>query len=193
VYPSYISFIHKLQYTNTSIKRSYRKMKKQIEFFSAVTETMDRLGKSGCLLIAGRNGNPMTIGWGTIGIIWAKPVFTVLVRPSRFTHELIEESDEFSVNVLTEKYDGAIAICGTNSGRDMDKIERCGLTLEEGKHIAIPHIGESFLYYECKTIHKNNVVSASLDRSLRTAYYTKDDFHTIYFGEILGVYGERSS
>ncbi len=166
-------------------------MKKQIGFFDAFAETMERLGKSGCLLIAGKDGNPMTIGWGTIGIVWAKPVFTVLVRPSRFTHGLIEKSSAFSVNVLTKEYDREIAICGSHSGRDMDKIERCGLTLEAGKHIEIPHIVEAILYYECKIIHKNEVVSEALDRALLTGYYPKDDFHTIYYGEIHGVYGEQ--
>jgi flavin reductase (DIM6/NTAB) family NADH-FMN oxidoreductase RutF len=166
-------------------------MKKQIGIFDAFAETVDRLGTSGCLLIAGKDGNPMTIGWGTIGIIWAKPVFTVLVRPSRFTHELIEKSGAFSVNVLTQEYDREIAICGSHSGRDIDKIERCNFTLEEGNHIAIPHLEESFLYYECRTIHKNDVVSAALDRSILTGSYPKGDFHTIYDGEILGVYGDR--
>ena len=39
---------------------------------------------------AGGRHNTMTIGWGALGNIWGKPVFTVMVRHSRYTHELIE-------------------------------------------------------------------------------------------------------
>ena len=45
---------------------------------------------------AGGRHNTMTIGWGALGNIWGKPVFTVMVRHSRYTHELIEAHNELA-------------------------------------------------------------------------------------------------
>ncbi|MHC4507126.1 MAG: flavin reductase family protein [Planctomycetota bacterium] len=107
--------------------------KVKIDTFSAVAETMKALSGSGCLLVAGAERvNPMTIGWAEIGIVWGKPVFTVLVRPSRFTFGLMEEANEFSVNVPGEALADACMLCGTRSGRDIDKIAETGLTVEPG-------------------------------------------------------------
>ena len=60
------------------------------EHFAAVMRIM---GSRGLLLgsyDAKGNANLMTIGWGTQGIAWGKPVWAVMVRPSRYTYECIE-------------------------------------------------------------------------------------------------------
>jgi flavin reductase (DIM6/NTAB) family NADH-FMN oxidoreductase RutF len=170
-------------------------MKKQIGIFDAVERTLERLnentGGDGLLLIAGENGNPMAIGWANIGVIWGLPILTVLVRPSRYTFELIENSGEFSVNVLGPLYAEQILHCGTHSGRDEDKVSACGFALEQGKEIAIPHLREAEIVYECRTVHKNNVINAALDASIVKHHYPQGDYHSVYYGEILGVYREE--
>jgi flavin reductase (DIM6/NTAB) family NADH-FMN oxidoreductase RutF len=170
-------------------------MKKQIGTFDAVDVTLERLnentGGDGLLLIAGENGNPMAIGWATIGIVWSLPILTVLVRPSRYTFELIEKSGEFSVNVLEKRYAKQILLCGTQSGRDGDKVSACGFSLEKGNRISIPHLREAAVVYECRTVHKNNVINAALDGAIVKKNYPQGDYHTVYFGEILGVYREE--
>ena len=52
----------------------------------------------------------MTIGWGFVGVLWGMSVFLVAVRHSRFTHEFIEDSDEFAVNVPGGGLDKARAL-----------------------------------------------------------------------------------
>ena len=59
-------------------------MRKQAGIFDLFKETTDQLDGDGAVLLAGTPPNPMTIGWGTLGIIWGKPVFQVYVRPSRY-------------------------------------------------------------------------------------------------------------
>ena len=170
-------------------------MKKQIGTFDAFQKTIERLseksGGDGLLLIAGRNGNPMTIGWGTIGIIWKIPIFTVLVRHTRYTHELIEQSGQFSVNVLDDGYGKQIMYCGTNSGRDGDKVKACGFTLEHGTLIDIPHLREASVVYECRIVHRNEVTPETLQEGIYKHYYTREALHTVYNGEILGVFKEE--
>ena len=165
-------------------------MRKEIDVFDMQIETIIQFGKNGLLLVSGEKANPMTIGWGTIGIIWGKPVFTVLVRPSRYTFGLIEECNEFTVNVPSDELKKQVAICGTKSGRDLDKIKKCNFTITKGKNVSVHYINECYIHYECKVIHKNNVINAELNKNIVKKYYSTGDYHTIYYGEILGVYKE---
>lgn len=151
---------------------------------------MAGLGGNGLLLVTGEAGNPMTIGWGTLGIIWAKPVFTVLIRPSRHSFSLIESLPEFTVCVPTVDMRRTLSICGSKSGRDTDKIARCGLTLNASNSIAVPWIGECPVHYECRVLHRTEVKGEHLTPGVTTKFYTGEDLHRIYHGEILGVYRE---
>ena len=132
----------------------------------------------------------MTIGWGTLGVIWGKPVLTVLVRPSRRTHFFLEEHDEFTVCLPTEKMKDSVMLCGTKSGRDIDKISECGFVMEKGLQVTTPYIAQCPVHFECRVIHRNRVIPENLDAGVAGEYYSAGDYHTIYFGEILGAYRE---
>lgn len=106
-------------------------MKKKINVFEYSNEIMKAL-QTGVLLstnVAGKQ-NAMTISWGSLGVDWGKPIFTTFVRESRFTLEQLEKNPNFTINVPLGDYDKKIlSVCGTKSGRDMDKIKATGLTL----------------------------------------------------------------
>lgn len=88
---------------------------------------------------AGGRHNTMTIGWGALGNIWGKPVFTVMVRHSRYTHELIEAHNEFTVSFpLTAAFSKALGLCGSKSGRDMDNSPRQKSPLLKGRPLKCP-------------------------------------------------------
>ena len=73
-----------------------------IRYTDYFRETIQRMCEDGLLLVtSGADGKPnvMTIGWGTLGVIWGRPVFLVLVRPSRHTYRRLEQVGEFTVNV----------------------------------------------------------------------------------------------
>ena len=166
----------------------------EIGYTDRLMETFDIMGKMGLLLVSvDEKGKPnaMTIGWGTVGIIWGKPIFTVLVRPSRYTHKLIELTNDFTVNVPTEDLADVVAFCGSASGRNYDKFKEKGLTAIPSKNVKSPIIDECILHYECKVIHKNNVMKENLDGRIISSAYSSGDFHTIYYGEILSVYGNK--
>lgn len=83
--------------------------------------------------------NTMTIGWGGITHFWAKPIFIVPVRKSRYTYQLIDQAGEFTVSVPIENnLSQQLRFCGTNSGRDIDKFAAAGLTTLPGKLIQTP-------------------------------------------------------
>ncbi|MAG13447.1 MAG: flavin reductase [Spirochaetales bacterium] len=163
-------------------------MRKKIGTYDAMRETLDRLGKEGLLLATGKQANPMTIGWGTIGRIWGRRVFIVLVRPTRYSFSLLEALPEFSVNVPTDDLRKTVAFCGSKSGRDVDKISEYNLGLIPGESISVPTIQECSIQYECKVIHKSNVINGDLDPAIVAGSYAGGDFHRVYYGEILNVY-----
>ena len=87
--------------------------------------------------------NSMTIGWGTLGIIWEKPVFVAYVRQQRYSRQMLDECREFTINVPLGDYDRKIlGICGSKSGRDIDKIEAAGLTPVAPEVIGVPGLKE---------------------------------------------------
>ena len=167
--------------------------KEDIHYTTYLRETLEVLPLDGALLVsvdkAGR-ANVMTIGWGTFGWVWGKPVLTVLVRPSRYTYELLEESGEFTVNVPPRSMAETVAYCGSVSGRNFDKFEERKLTATRGKRVRAPIIEECAVHYECRVIHKNDVVPTTLAPEITQSAYRNDDYHRIYYGEILAAYAK---
>jgi flavin reductase (DIM6/NTAB) family NADH-FMN oxidoreductase RutF len=166
-------------------------MRKEVGIFDHFVLTMDKLKDGGLLLVSGTIGNPMTIGWGTIGIVWRQPMFMVLVRPSRYSFQLMEEGGAFTVNVPQAGLKEQVTFCGTHSGRDINKAEQCGFTLQQGYTGVIPFIKECSLHYECKIVHKNKIRQDNLLPEIQKQFYADGDYHTLYYGKILGVYKEE--
>ncbi|MCG8572588.1 MAG: flavin reductase, partial [Spirochaetes bacterium] len=102
-------------------------MLKKIEYHDYCNAFVKQLPKGAFLNVKGEEKvNPMTIAWATIGFLWHKPVLMVVVRYSRYTYDLLEKSKEFTVSVpLDDSLKKALLICGTKSGREIDKIKEC--------------------------------------------------------------------
>lgn len=165
-------------------------MKKKIDYREVIERTVKALEKGLVLLVSvdkNGKGNPMAIGWGTIGEIWGKPVFVVLVRPSRYTYSLIEESGDFTVNVAGEDMKETVMYCGTVSGRDYDKFKEKNLTALPSEFVKSPIIKECKINFECKVIAKTDIIPEFLNEEIKKSAYKQDDFHRVYFGEILSV------
>lgn len=119
-------------------------MKKKINVFDYAGDIMKALDK-GVLITTKADGkvDSMTLGWGTLGIDWSLPVFTAYIRKSRFTKEQLEKNPEFTVNVPYGAFDPKIlGVCGSKSGRDMDKAKELGLTLVDPEVISVPAVKE---------------------------------------------------
>ena len=127
---------------------------------TATKETILKVLAKGAFLTtaAGGRHNTMTIGWGALGNIWGKPVFTVMVRHSRYTHELIEAHNEFTVSFpLTAAFSKALGLCGSKSGRDMDKFAAAEITPAEGQTVKVPVIKGAGLHLECRIVEKREM------------------------------------
>ncbi len=164
---------------------------KELAYNVEASRKLDILSK-GAFLTTYADGkvNTMVIGWGSIGYMWRLPVFTALVRQNRFTHELLEKTGEFTVTLPYVDLPEAISICGTKSGRKLDKLAECGLRAVPSRKIAVPHLGIPGFHYECRVLYKTTMSSENLDKAIKELWYEKEpgDYHTMYFGEIMDSY-----
>lgn len=128
--------------------------------------------------------NTMTISWGGVGVIWDKPVATVYVRESRFTKELLDKSETFSVTFFEDKFQRTLKYLGQVSGRDEDKLKNARLTINE--HQGIPFIDEGNFIVVCKKLYSLPLTLDDVfDKDVEGKYYTTKDLHTMYLGEIV--------
>ena len=63
------------------------------------TDIFSKFDKEWALLNAGNMDkfNSMTVSWGGLGTLWGKPVATVYVRTSRYTHEFMDNGEYFKL------------------------------------------------------------------------------------------------
>jgi flavin reductase (DIM6/NTAB) family NADH-FMN oxidoreductase RutF len=151
---------------------------------------MNALTHGGLLLgayDAAGKANAMTIGWGTLGSVWSLPVWQVLVRPSRYTYQCIEQAGAFSVCVPTLAMADACAVCGSKSGRDMDKLAACRLAVLAGESAKAPDIAACPIVYQCQVVHANDIVPPRLAAEVQSGFYKSGNYHRIYSGKIVAI------
>jgi flavin reductase (DIM6/NTAB) family NADH-FMN oxidoreductase RutF len=171
-------------------------MKVDMNWIQHIDQLKGALSGDGVFLVAvdqDGKANPMTIGWGQIGIVWSRPVFTVLVRRSRYTHGCLLHSEDFTINVPTKgKLKEELLFCGTKSGRDVDKAKTLGLTLTPGREISAPIIDACSLHYECRILARKQLERGDLvSPDVLSMYYKSDDHHMIVMGEIVAAYADE--
>ena len=147
-----------------------------------------KIGKEWALVTAGDKNdyNTMTVSWGGIGVLWGKNVVYIFIRESRHTKKFIDKGEFFSLSFLGDAYKEALTICGKKSGRDCDKFVEANLT--PTFKLSIPYPDESNLVMLCKKMAAVPITEANMiDPELMSKWYTDNDMHTMYVGEILEV------
>ena len=102
----------------------------------------------GCRDEEGRD-NLMTAAWA--GTVCSDPVMvSVSIRKERFSHDIIENTGEFTISLTTTGLARATDYCGVRSGRDVDKFKEMKLTRLESAKIRAPGVAESPVVLECR-------------------------------------------
>ena len=102
----------------------------------------------GCGDEEGRD-NLMTAAWA--GTVCSDPVMvSVSIRKERFSHDIIENTGEFTISLTTTGLARAADYCGVRSGRDVDKFKEMKLTRLESAQIRAPGVAESPVVLECR-------------------------------------------
>jgi len=148
------------------------------------------IGKDWMLVTAGKPGdfNMMTASWGTMGWLWELPVTTIYVRPQRHTHNFTEREDFYTLTFFKEEYRDVLRKMGSVSGRDFDKMnyERLTPFVTENGSIGFE---EAYLVIECRKLYSTVFEQSRFhDQSVVDDKYPQRDFHTMYIGEITGVW-----
>lgn len=168
-------------------------MTKNINYEETAGQFLDALPRGAFLSVkSGDKINTMTIGWGSIGYAWKKPVIMVMVRYSRYTYDLIKDASDFTVSIpLDSDFKSPLAISGSKSGRDINKFEECKLTADNAQTVSSPVIGECGLVYECKILYRQPMTAEGLDPEIAEKMYADDNWHVLYFGEITACYNNK--
>lgn len=113
--------------------------------------------------------NILTIAW--TGILNSNPPMTYIsVRPTRYSHDIIQESGEFVINLTPSRLVRQADICGVKSGKDTNKFELTGLTPEKAEKVSVPLIAECPINIECRVKSVTNLGS-----------------HNMFIADILGI------
>ena len=162
-------------------------------FIKADTSTLNdnffkKIGSEWMLVTAGDSNsfNTMTASWGGVGVLWNKNVTFTFIRDSRYTLEFIDNSDYYSLSFFGGEMKKELAFCGANSGRDVDKIKETGLV--PVFDTSAPYFEQAELVLICKKLYKQKMTSDSFfDKSLSDTFYSDNDWHEIFVGEIVSV------
>ncbi len=135
--------------------------------------------------------NMMTASWGFMGEMWGEDSVAVVVRPSRYTMELINNSDYFTLTFYGE--DKSVhKICGSKSGRDIDKTKATGLT---------PIANDDYVYFDearlVLVVKKKYVQPMSkdflTDKAVDEKWYKDGDWHNLIIGSIERIYVKENA
>lgn len=146
------------------------------------------IGKEWMLITAGNEEkfNTMTASWGGLGVYGGKNVVEILVRPQRYTKEFVDTNETFTLSFFEDTYKKALALCGKVSGRDVNKIEKTGLTpaFTDGT----TYFEEAKLVFVCKKVYHSDMKNGTFDNTeYDESFYPEKDYHNVYIGEILKV------
>lgn len=120
------------------------------------------------------NYNIITIAW-TGTICSDPPMCYISVRPERHSHEIIERTGEFVINLTTEALARQTDWCGVRSGRDHNKFREMGLHPEQAQLVKAPLIAESPLNIECRVVEVKRLGS-----------------HDMYIANVVAINAEES-
>ena len=138
--------------------------------------------------------NSMAIEWGSIGVSWKMPIFTVYVKDQRYTYEFMQTTEIFTVSIINKKLFKKFALVyGTKSGKDINKEEAAGTHIKFLDDGGIT-FDEAEEVYVCKMLGKAYIQEKDRTPALK-GFYEKNkqywktmDPHGIFIGEIIGHY-----
>ena len=126
--------------------------------------------------------NMMTASWGGMGELWGLDVAVTVLRPQRYTRAFVEKADRFSLTFFGGDK-SMHGVCGSQSGRDVDKTALTGLTPVFG-HGTV-YFAQARLALICRKVYVQRIDPACfIDKTLDEKWYPEKDYHYMYVGAI---------
>ena len=129
--------------------------------------------------------NMMTASWGFAGVLWGAPTAIAALRPQRYTMEFMKSKDYFTLSFYGDNKK-IHAVCGKESGRNVNKTEKTGLTPLFDNDTEAPYFNEARLVLICKKVYAQDLDKNSfIDTDIVDKIYPENDFHTMFYGKII--------
>ena len=165
---------------------------KAVKLYEIAPDVLSRMANGGVFLtVNDKKGrfNTMNIGWGSVSCYWNEPVFIAPVRHDRYTYELLQDADSFTVSVpLDDGLREALKIVGTRHGNEVDKYALAHITPLDALSVDGKVVGECALHIECRIGLTMPMEPSAMAEAVRERWYADGDFHTLYFGEVAACY-----
>lgn len=146
-----------------------------------------RVAKSALLTATNEDGqiNTMTVSWGGSGILWGKEVCFVFVRPERYTFEFCEDGDTMSLSFFGKERKDTLALCGTKSGRDVDKFKECNLkfTMNNGACV----YDDAEITVILRKLYAQDLEEDCFESEIGKSFYQNGGYHRMYICEIKDI------
>lgn len=141
----------------------------------------------GALLTATSKGgkfNTMTVSWGGYGTLWGKRVCLVFVRPERYTYEFCEDGDILTLSFFDKDRADTLRLCGTKSGRCVDKIALCDLKFSVDTQGAVTY-DDAVATLKLKKLYAQDMQKECFTDTSPLKFYENGSLHRIYICEII--------
>ena len=149
---------------------------KEVKLYDVAPDVLDRMAHGGVFFtVQDKSGrcNTMNIGWGSLSCYWNGPVFIAPIRHNRYTYELLQNADSFTVSVPLD---------------DGMKEALAHLTPLDALSVNGKVIGQCALHIECRIALTLPMDPEAMDPAVRERWYGDGDFHTLYFGQVVACY-----
>lgn len=150
---------------------------------------INAIGNEWMLITAGTADgfNTMTASWGFVGEMWGKHCAIAAIRPQRYTKQFVDQNEYFTLSFYGENKK-IHAVCGKQSGRQVNKPQAAGLTPVFDAETGAPYFAEARLVLICKKLYTQPLKPSSFTpagKEIPATVYPQDDYHEMYYGEIV--------
>lgn len=125
--------------------------------------------------------NMMTASWGFAGEMWGNESVVAMIRPQRYTMEFVDNCDYFALSFYGDNKD-IHKVCGSKSGRDVDKTALTGLTPVFDNNTV--YFGEARMVIICKKQYVSRLEEDKFIDKEPLKWYSDKDFHYMIIGKI---------
>ena len=161
-------------------------MLKQVDPKALDQNVFSLIGDLWMLITAGtaEHCNTMTASWGGLGVIWGSPAATCYIRPQRYTKEFVDREEYFTLSFFDGSFRPQLTLCGSKSGRDVDKVKECGFTVKTAQ-CGAPYFEQASLVLVCRKRFAQPMDPQRIPEDVKERWYPQQDYHTMYIGEMV--------
>ena len=154
-------------------------------------------GKDFFAITAGKEDhyNSMIGSGGGLAVLFKKPTTWCILRADRYTLELIEKEQTYTLSYFPNEYKEQMLFLGSKSGRDSEKMQEVQLTSVQTPSGDMSY-KEARLIFECKlteltTLNPNDFCTQEAQNYVHEAYKEENHYRKYVFGEITHVWVKK--